>query len=202
MKNNGFKITLIFIFFFFIQYNFCHPHLFIDYSVKFIFDDDGLSGLKIKWVFDEYFSISVINDFDLNKNGKFDKKEIQEIKNVIFKNVVNLNYYAYISIDDNIFKMEKSKNFKASIHNNRMEFEFFLFCNVKAGKDPIKLRFAMSDATIYCAITLLPNNPVTFYDSKSIKYDYNIYDRVKRKTYKKQKFLQEIIVRFWKIKCD
>ena len=46
--------------------------MFIDSWVTVVFDEKGLEGFKIRWVFDEMFSSMMIMDFDTSQNGRFE----------------------------------------------------------------------------------------------------------------------------------
>jgi ABC-type uncharacterized transport system substrate-binding protein len=43
-----------------------HPHVYVDARVDVVFDDKGLAGFKVTWVFDEMFSNMIAYDFDTN----------------------------------------------------------------------------------------------------------------------------------------
>ncbi len=171
-----------------------HPHLFIDYSAHFVFDDAGLTGIKVKWVFDEFFSITVRNDFDTNKNSQFEKKEISEIKSSIFKNIQQYDCYTYIYIDGEFFKFKKAKNFTAYYQGDKVVFEFLIPCEINALGKEVEIRFLMYDETIFVAFTLSSVDTVSFEGGQNIKREYTIYDKVTGKSYKGQERLQEIFV--------
>ena len=61
---------------------FAHPHVFIHNSVTIVFDENGLAGFKVDWVFDEMFSNMIIHDYDQNKNKKFRERGIFQFKKI------------------------------------------------------------------------------------------------------------------------
>ena len=38
---------------------FAHPHVFIDYTVNFVFDQNELTGVETQWIFDEMYPYSI-----------------------------------------------------------------------------------------------------------------------------------------------
>jgi ABC-type uncharacterized transport system substrate-binding protein len=59
-----------FLLFLFPQTSFPHPHAFIDNKLTMVFDDEGFAGIRVEWVFDEFFSSMVASDYDKNHNNK------------------------------------------------------------------------------------------------------------------------------------
>lgn len=46
-----------------------HPHVFIDVGLSFVFDGEGrLSALRVTWVYDELFSLLILEDMALDKD--------------------------------------------------------------------------------------------------------------------------------------
>ena len=63
---------------FFTAAAFSHPHLFIDVMVKFMLTDSTLSGFNVFWDMDEMYSASLIDEFDINRNNRFEKEEYKK----------------------------------------------------------------------------------------------------------------------------
>ena len=46
---------------------FAHPHIWVDAGLEIFFDDDGkLAALRITWVYDEFFSMLMLSDLELD----------------------------------------------------------------------------------------------------------------------------------------
>jgi len=94
--------------------SFSHPHVFIDNSLKIVFNEKGLANINLKWVFDEMFSGMIIYEFDKNKNGKFEASEIEEIRKGAFGHLKNFDYFTHIKINGQQFKVRYVQGFSAS----------------------------------------------------------------------------------------
>ncbi|WP_102110538.1 DUF1007 family protein [Oceaniglobus roseus] len=47
-----------------------HPHLFIDSGLSPVFDDEGrLAGVRVVWVYDELYSLMMLEDYGLDPDG-------------------------------------------------------------------------------------------------------------------------------------
>lgn len=49
---------------------FAHPHVFIDSGLHFLFDDKGrLAAIRVVWVYDEFYSLLMIEDRGMDRDG-------------------------------------------------------------------------------------------------------------------------------------
>ena len=62
-----------------------HPHVFIVTRYTLVFDGKGLSGIRVNWQFDEYFSTMISGDYDSDNNGVIDPNENQQIEKRLFR---------------------------------------------------------------------------------------------------------------------
>lgn len=111
---------------------FGHPHVFIDNSISIVFDEHGLAGFGIEWAFDEMFSAMIIHNYDTNKNGKFEAGEIEEIKKGAFSNLRKFDYFIFVKINAQPFKIQFVKNFSTATVEDRLAYRFFIPCHVRA----------------------------------------------------------------------
>ncbi|MBP9023423.1 MAG: DUF1007 family protein [Spirochaetes bacterium] len=86
------KLLLAILFFFLPLALSPHPHVKITSKIEFEFNGKECRGCRIEWMFDRYFSASIISGFDKNKDGKFDEKEISTIQAKAFSNLKNYGY--------------------------------------------------------------------------------------------------------------
>ena len=90
-----------------------HPHIFLYSTVKVVFDEKGLAGVQVNWVFDEMFSSMMILDFDKNRNGRFEPAEIESLKKGAFDNLRQFDYFMHIKISGKSFKVKYVTDFSA-----------------------------------------------------------------------------------------
>ena len=92
VKLKGF-LYFFFVFLLYATKTLSHPHIFVDCTLSFVFDENGFAGIKERWVFDEMFSSMILNDFDKDRNLSLDSQEIVAIKKGAFSNLKNFNYF-------------------------------------------------------------------------------------------------------------
>ncbi|MBW1839559.1 MAG: DUF1007 family protein [Deltaproteobacteria bacterium] len=183
-----------------LDYVFAHPHVFIDNTVTIVFDHSGLTGIRVKWGFDEMFSSMIIHDYDTNKDSTFSHDEIEKIKNGAFSNLKSYNYFTYLKINGEEFIVKYVKDFSADLNSNKVVYNFFIPCHVSATSSYKEIKLSMYDSTYYTDIMLANQNPVSFVNTSLIEYRYEIQDNTKKAFYYGQVFPQEIILTFKKKK--
>ncbi len=103
-----------------------HPHVFIDTSISVQFNDHGLSGFKVEWVFDAMFGSRLIADYDRDKNGRLDMAESAEIEQKAFSNVRKFNYFTYIYIGNKRHDIVTVSHFQTSVLDKTLQYTFFI----------------------------------------------------------------------------
>jgi len=148
---------------------YAHPHVFIVQRIEIVFDDQGLSGFKMRWGFDEMFSSMITGDYDRNQNGRLESTEVQTIKEKAFNYLSNYNYFTFIKIDGKPFAVKYIKDFAAILENNKLIYEFFIPCHVAAIRQFKKIIIATYDPSYYTAIFFAKKRPASL--SLSEPYD-------------------------------
>ncbi len=68
---------------------FPHPnHVFVDVSMKFIINDTSLATIAMDWEMDEENSSLILEHYDENSNGAFDKNELLKAQNYFNSNLI------------------------------------------------------------------------------------------------------------------
>lgn len=187
------KITLLV---FLIQGGFLwsHPHVFIDHSVKIVANENGITGLSLHWVFDEMFSSMLIQDFDMNKNGKIDPDENKIVKKKGFDNLKQYNYLVYAKINSRSFYPNYVHSFRASISNKRLIYTFFVPMTVAPGKGKT-IEVAIKDPSNYADLTLKKQNPVSISSSGKWKLSSKVIDNRAKFRRTGEGFPEKIIIK-------
>ncbi len=136
-----------------------HPHIFIEQRLNVVFDDKGLAGIKVRWLFDDMFASMVAEDHDLNRNGKFEANEIREVKEKAFSFISKDNYFTYIKIDNVPFQVKFIRDFNAILKNQKLVYEFLIPCHVTATNQLKKVSVASYDPSYYTAIFFTRKEP-------------------------------------------
>lgn len=101
-----------------------HPHMWVDYLVIPEVSDGRLESIRVEWIFDEYFSSSLIMDMDTNKDREFQPAEVAYIRDNAFSHLIENDYFAQISIDDEKLQIQKATNFDTRVENGAVVYAF------------------------------------------------------------------------------
>jgi len=118
-----------------------HPHVWIEAVVTFAFQEGRIVAIRQEWTFDEVFGDSIIGQFDLNKDKKFDAKELAALQLGAFANLREFDYFSHLSVDDKAVPTKTVTGFAARVEKGRLVYNFTL--PVEPGVDPLKGRVAL-----------------------------------------------------------
>lgn len=148
-----------------------HPHVFINGTLSFSFDNTRLTGIRVSWEFDPMFSSQVITACDENKNRKFDAIENGKVRSGFFKNLKNFDYFTRVWIN-NVFKRTTAvTGFRATINKESVTFQFFIPLNQTVSKDETSVKVAFIDDSNFVAFTS-PSQGITIKGNRPAKVNF------------------------------
>jgi len=116
-----------------------------------VFDDEGFAGIRVEWVFDEFFSSMIAGDYDRNQNNILEIPEITAIKKEAFNNLANFDYFTAIRIGEKPFKLKYIRDFSAALKKGTLIYDF-LYPVMSRQSPPLKKLWFRS--------TTLPITPI------------------------------------------
>ncbi len=180
----------------FSQTSFSHPHAFIDNRLTIVFDDKGFAGIRVEWVFDEFFSSMIAGDYDRNQNDKLENSEIAAIKKEAFDNLAKFNYFTVIRIGGKPFKVKYVRDFSATMKENKLIYEFFIPCHIRAVSSFKEIVISQYDPTYYTDMSLDEGQPVIMEGNSGFETSCRIAENPKISYYFGLVHPVETIVRF------
>ncbi len=131
---------------------FAHPHVFVDARLEVVADANGnVAALQNVWRFDEFFSSSVILDYDTNMDNQLTGDELTEIGETVRQSLAEYNYYTQITDNGEDVTLAMPD----VIHADMVDGQLLLFFAAKPNKPlPLSghLTFGVYDPTMYTAI--------------------------------------------------
>jgi ABC-type uncharacterized transport system substrate-binding protein len=97
-----------------------HPHVFIYNTVTFVFDAGKVTALRLRWEFDDIFSDDLLNQFDADGDGKFDKLESKAVGKGTLPNLKLFHYFTYVWVDGKQLAEITPTDFVASADDKRI----------------------------------------------------------------------------------
>jgi len=151
---------------------FAHPHIMLNTSLEIEYSNSKCTGVWVDWEFDRFFSVSIIRDFDKNKNGKFDKNEVKDIEAHAFSNLKNYGYFVNIRVGKKRSHPKRVTNFFARFSGDKLYYRFFVPLDKGSYSN---FNISIFDPTYYCAVTYVKGG-ITFGSGKGPLPKYAILE--------------------------
>jgi ABC-type uncharacterized transport system substrate-binding protein len=130
-----------------------HPHVFLETSLTIIFDRHGLKGIGVRWRFDPMFTAMITQEFDRNRDRRFNASEIKTIRRRAFSNLRHFGYFTPISVDGRKVAVTSVRKFKASLVRGRLIYAFYIPCRIPVGSRPNLIVIGQYDPTFYTRVS-------------------------------------------------
>jgi ABC-type uncharacterized transport system substrate-binding protein len=127
-----------------------HPHMLLLPRLDFDFDGTTCSGFWVEWGFDSYFTASIIQNYDVNRDGTFDEGETRAIHDGAFINLENYGYFVYLRRGDNRTHPNEVEHFTVWLKDNRLYYKFYVSLAGRGFKDDFSV--AIFDPTYFCSV--------------------------------------------------
>jgi len=129
---------------------FAHPHVRFTSKTICYFSGEQCEGCRLEWEFDDYFSGSMIHDFDKNHDGQFDENEKKDLYKNAFSNLKNYGYFVFLRKGSVRSNPERVDDFNAWHKDGKLFYSFYIpFNKLKCGDD---FYIAVFDRSFYCSV--------------------------------------------------
>jgi ABC-type uncharacterized transport system substrate-binding protein len=137
-----------------------HPHQWLDYKIKLIFNQDkSLKSIHQAWVFDSFYAALLMPEYDTNKNNTFDAPELMELAHENINNLKEYDYFTTIESNGKKQVFEGVRHVRSYLQNNLIVMEFTVDL-----QNPVKTPFIYSvyDPSYYIEMKHMKTDPVSF----------------------------------------
>jgi ABC-type uncharacterized transport system substrate-binding protein len=139
-----------------------HPHVFVTSKVTVLFDDGRVTGLRLDWLFDDFFSAQLLADFDADGDGRFDETEMAALHDGAFVSLRDYGWFTHLYLDGAAQDSPEPLDFQAIAEGEYVRYRFEL--PLGSPIDPAATRFevAIYDQEYYVELLLDGAAPVAF----------------------------------------
>lgn len=154
-----------------------HPHVFIDNTVTFVFDAGKVTALRLRWAFDDIFSDDLLNQFDADGDGKFDKLESKAVGEGTLPNLKLFHYFTYVWVDGKQLDRIDPVDFAASADDKRI-VTFEMKVPLPKPVDPRTQALATEiyDQEFYVEVDLAQKDPVVLENAQGVPCGATVRD--------------------------
>ena len=76
-----------------------HPHVWVDAVAAMGIRDGALREIRMRWTFDDFFSLVLFEDFDVNDSKTFEPNEIDKMRDGAFTGLGEVGFFTDLRID-------------------------------------------------------------------------------------------------------
>jgi ABC-type uncharacterized transport system substrate-binding protein len=134
-----------------------HPHVFIDTKIFIELNEEGIEGFWQHWAFDEYFSAWVIEEFDTDRDGKFNDDELKIVYERTLVGIKENGYFTRVLVGDTEIPVTGIEKFSVEIKENRTVYSFFVPLEIKIYQSTKDVFITVYDESFYCHVFFPPN---------------------------------------------
>lgn len=135
-----------------------HPHAFVEADVTFVFDDQGLTGIRQHWDMDEMLTASILDLIQKTDGGPLTAAEAKAVEEQSFKLIKEYNYFTHILINGEPFQVQWATDFKVRLDGHKMIWDFMVPCHVKASGGKKEVAVGVFDDSFYTFVTYASEN--------------------------------------------
>lgn len=138
-----------------------HPHAFVEADVTFVFDDQGLAGIRQHWDMDEMLTASILDLIQKVDGGPLTPAEAKAVEKQSFKLIKEYNYFTHILINGEPFQVQWATDFKVRLDGHKMAWDFVVPCHVQASGQKKEIAVGVFDDSFYTFVTYASENGPT-----------------------------------------
>lgn len=153
---------------------FAHPHVFITTRYVLVFDEKGLSGVRVFWSMDEMYSSMTGDDFDTDGDGVFNERESSELLRLASQSLPQFNFYTNIEVEGKVIDVKKVTDFEISYESGLLDYSFLVVCPIPYAGKPVDFKVAPYDPDLYSGLFFADDQPVLLENSERFKVEISI----------------------------
>jgi len=135
-----------------------HPHVFVDTSLTFVFDDTGLAAIRENWLFDDLFSRAILSDLGLAPETLATPEGQAAIRDGAFAYLKNYGWFTFIESGGRRIPVTRTRGFRASLQGGRLVYDFTVPLNLPLS-EMSNFRMGVFDPEYYTDIVLVDGGP-------------------------------------------
>ncbi len=137
-----------------------HPHVFVDYQMKLVFDSQKMRGIQAHWQLDLMNSELILDEFDKNKDGRITGTEAKEVAQSMRDNLKGFDYFTQIQVNGHRIPVRSVENIRVGYQNKRITYDLYFPCAIPLSKQHKQLTVTPIDSTNYVAFSPMKSRPV------------------------------------------
>lgn len=161
-----------------------HPHVWIDANAEFVFEDDKITAIQVHWLFDDLFSMTLIDEFDKNHDTRFFDEENTTVRDNAFVALADVSWLTHLRRNEELVSFTGATDFQADVTDDRRvtyDFKLTLAEPLDPKKDDVSL--SVYDAEYYIDVAFMQVDPILFSGNKELSCHFEMSEDEKNRIY-------------------
>lgn len=137
-----------------------HPHVWVTVNTEVVYADGQIKGLKHRWTFDDMYTAMAIEGLDKNKDGTYDREELQELAQVNIDSLKEFDYFTYAKLGEQSLKNAAPQDYWLEHKDGILSLHFFLPLKEPLLAQASGFSFQIYDTSYYIAFDFAKDTPV------------------------------------------
>ncbi|NMM46227.1 DUF1007 family protein [Rhodospirillaceae bacterium KN72] len=142
-----------------------HPHVWVDAVADLGIREGALQEVRMRWTFDDFFSLVLFEDFDVNDNKRFEPNEVEKMRDGAFTGLGEVAFFTDLRIDGVRVDWSGARDFGVELgEDGRASYLFTL--DLPQPVDPVahKVSVTLYDPDYYVDVQFAETGGVSFTD--------------------------------------
>lgn len=88
-----------------------HPHVWVSVETTVLYDGGTVTGLRQRWLFDEFYTSMAIQGLDKNNDGTYDREELAELTAINIDGLKEFSYFTFPKLGDQSLEFSGAADF-------------------------------------------------------------------------------------------
>jgi ABC-type uncharacterized transport system substrate-binding protein len=137
-----------------------HPHAWITARAVVELKQGQVVALQHQWTFDEMYATDATAGLDTNKDGKFDKDELQPLAQTNMDGVKEYNYFTTATVAGKAVEFGAPADYWLEFTNGLLTLHFTLPLAQPIPAKGDVMKFSVEDPTFYIAFDFAKDDPI------------------------------------------
>ncbi len=137
-----------------------HPHVWVTVKTTVVFDNGNVTGFRHSWTFDDMYTAMAIQGLDKNKDGTYDRKELEELAQVNMDGLKQFSYFTHAKLSDEKLLTGAPQDYWLEHKDGIMTLHFFLPLAEQVLADAPQFSFTVYDPSYFIAFDFAKETPI------------------------------------------
>jgi ABC-type nickel/cobalt efflux system permease component RcnA/ABC-type uncharacterized transport system substrate-binding protein len=135
-----------------------HPHVWVTVETTLLYENGAFTGVRHKWTFDELYTTMAVEGLDKNKDGKFDRSELEELTKVNMEGLKDFDYFTHAALAGEPLKLGQARDYWQEHKGGLLSLYFTVPFATPVLSEAKGLTFAVYDPSYFIAFDLAKEN--------------------------------------------